>query len=630
MHLRVVTSLLLVGLAGCGAAEEITAEPVLAPLSCGAYEAMAEPVVLGEAMLGTTEGASESRPKEPSCGTGDGPEAIYYVEVDHKVDILWEVVPDFDGVAYIRSSCDGTDDAGALERELACADEAPTLNVESAVYQGADAGTYFLVVDGVTAEDAGDYTATARLREVMDEGEECDTEGVLSRCKRGLGCNPETLTCTQELDCTNITDDDGDGFIDCEDADQCHQDDVCLPGDGLTGDACLDPSDCFANANDPFCWDEVQLGYPGGSCSEFCNLGADDCGLVGTCVDFNLPSGNGLCLQVCASSEECPENYACTLPMMATQPRCTPACTADDQCVTTGFCNDDVGSCAVEDEECADGFDNDGDDRVDCADLDCAADSACMTAIVDACDVAVELVDTVSGDSSTGNSLMSATCTGTGGAKESLHTYLPLADGAVVLTLASATDQGIYVRTECGVPQSEAGCVDAAAGGDLENLVLPVEADMPLTVVVDGFQSAAESGPYTLDATFVALDEQEENGDAAAANVYVDPFVGSIDPAGDEDWIAVTVDEAAISLDVAVSGLRDECFLRMLDSELEIISPDGSSQLAFNDDIAQVNYCSQASMSAPEAGTYYVRVASSVEFDPMGTFVYEVTATVTY
>jgi len=155
-----------------------------------------------------------------------------------------------------------------------------------------------------------------------------------------------------------------------------------------------------------------------------------------------------------------------------------------------------------------------------------------------------------------------------------------------------------------------------------------VEAGVPITVVVDGFASPAEAGPYTLTSTYYVADEVEPNDTLESADTSEVPMAAGIYPEGDQDWVEVVLAGSASSLEAEVEGLSNECPLRLLDSEMEILSSDGT-RLAFNDDIGQTNYCSRAVASSLDAGTYYVRVSGSEVYAPDATFPYVLQVTVT-
>ncbi len=623
--LQLVIAVSIFWAAGCGDNSKGNSDAgpdVMPPLACGNLSLQAMPIEAGVEVSASITGGSLVQPLSAGC-TGGGAEAVYYVQTEGIVDIVWELTPDFDGVAYIRNQCE----AGA---ELSCSDTEGDLGFERAEYLNASPGTYYLFVDGFEANDAGSFRATVRLRTVLGEGAACDPETVLNRCTTGFGCHPESKTCSRETTCEDLRDNDGDSLIDCEDTSSCQTLPVCASGDGATGTPCTTNSDCSASANDPLCWTEIGSGYPAGYCSEFCNLTSNDCGEGFTCVDFRLPSGNGLCFKDCATNEDCSTGYACS-------PRgrsllCQPACTEDAQCPVTGFCNKDNGLCTADSEDCGDSIDSDDDDRVDCEDIDCGGDATCSSGHTNICAAATTATTVTSGDTSDASQLFAGSCVGWGAAWEEVLTYTPgsLDDiGFLLLTLSSTSDQGMYVRTTCSDATSEIACADRGPGGTNEVLSLPAAGGVPVTIVVDGFESSAQAGPYSLNIDYELATEVEGNDDFGTANAHAAPYVAQIAPSSDEDWVSVSVPGPASALAARVVGLNGDCAARSLDSELEIFDTDGVTSLTFNDDISQTNYCSTTTASGLSAGTYFVRVGSSKEFAPFSVFPYQLNVTVT-
>lgn len=304
-----------------------------------------------------------------------------------------------------------------------------------------------------------------------------------------------------EVDCENGMDDDGDGFIDCEDATSCQGTAACKPGATDTGHPCAAATDCKATGGDPFCFDEPTQGFPKGYCSEYCDLTTDDCTSVGAlCVDAKLDSGNGLCVLGCTTVADCPTpGYECR--DVGGQKACLPACTLDSQC--SMFCNSDTGNCSTMDESCANGTDDDADGFTDCEDLDCAA--TCSPMVTMACLAPAAALASNMADTTAGPNLFAATCTG-GGSHEAIYSITPgvLGDvGTLSLVLISATDQGIYVRTACGDGTTELGCSDLQGGGIDESLEVDVKGGVPVTLFVDGFSPGGE-GPFTLTTAFTS------------------------------------------------------------------------------------------------------------------------------
>jgi hypothetical protein len=275
--------------------------------------------------------------------------------------------------------------------------------------------------------------------------------------------------------------------------------------------------------------------------------------------------------------------------------------------------------CARVPEICDDGADNDVDMLTDCEDaVDCGSDAACPLAMI--CGQATPAQASENGDSSTGGGYFAGSCTGGGLAPEALFTYSPSSTGALLLALQSATDQGVYVRSECADPASEIGCLDDNVAGIDEVLVIPVEGGVPLTVFVDA-AGPMEAGPFTLDTTLEPSTEVEPNDTTGAASDYgPQVFVGAVSPEADVDYIAVDLQQPGATLTAEITDFGNgDCANFKLDSVLEVFGPDGTTSLAMNDDTG--NFCSRVEATGLSAGIHYVRV-SAAEDAASPTFAY--------
>lgn len=110
------------------------------------------------------------------------------------------------------------------------------------------------------------------------------------------------------------------------------------------------------------------------------------------------------------------------------------------------------------------------------------------------------------------------------GAPSVLYAYTPGVTGEtgdVTVTIASASDLGLHVRTTCADAATEVYCGDTQAGGTNEVLKFAVDGGVPLTLFVDGFLPGF-SGPFTLDVAYTTavcgngVREGKEACDAAA------------------------------------------------------------------------------------------------------------------
>jgi hypothetical protein len=360
----------------------------------------------------------------------------------------------------------------------------------------------------------------------------------------------------------------------------------------------------------------VAAGPLGMICLQQCDPAAADCLSAQRCVD-------GVCVGGCSTAEDCPDMGNCEPDYL------TCFCTSNAECPTLGNCEPD-GFC-YRPELCDNGFDDEPDGLRDCEDVeDCGA--ACNAQYAAACGAAIAAEQGNVGDTADGSLLFAATCTGHEGAKETIYTYAPsAADALVHVWLDSATDQGLYLRATCADDSvaAELGCRDAVGGGQTENLLYQAAGLEPLYLFVDGNVTFAEpdpAGPFTLGVREVTIAaEQEPNGTRPQANVVGPGRVVSanVGPAGDDDWFSVAVpDGATLWAAVLDSGL-DTCAYGTIDSEIQLLAPDGTTELAYHDDNGTFDYCSSAKAAGLPAGTYYVRVSAAVKAAPETTFAYQ-------
>jgi len=152
-------------------------------------------------------------------------------------------------------------------------------------------------------------------------------------------------------------DDDNDGYLDCDDPMNCQQSKECVPGFFATGVSCFQPNDCQASANDPLCLTDWYFpNFPGGYCSEWCDILAQDCLGDGVCVDLGLPSVHGVCLDGCVADDDCQPGYACVDKGYPSKVCLTPP-----------------------EASCVNGADDDNDHKMDCEDPDCQSKPECAS-----------------------------------------------------------------------------------------------------------------------------------------------------------------------------------------------------------------------------------------------------------
>jgi len=299
----------------------------------------------------------------------------------------------------------------------------------------------------------------------------CDMD---SQCS--VSCNNDVGSCTNTPEvCDNHDDDDAEGFIDCEDAD-CAADTTCQT---TIAGACTDAID--VSAGGPF------TGSTTGGTNAFATVCAS---LFGSYIGggggneriykFTATEAGNLSLDVEATTGSV-DWYV--------RKECDDSTTMVGSCGTEGT----GGSYAVNAGDTLfiyiDGYQGDADFSLDVS----------FAALAPVCAAAITATDGANtGDTTTGTAALSSTCGG--GGKEVVYKYTPAATGMLDLTLASATDQGLHVRTDCLNSASEIGCADVELGGTDETLTVPVTSGTPITIVVDAFGDG-EEGPFTLTLT---------------------------------------------------------------------------------------------------------------------------------
>ncbi|HTJ81614.1 MAG TPA: hypothetical protein VL400_07805 [Polyangiaceae bacterium] len=296
-----------------------------------------------------------------------------------------------------------------------------------------------------------------------------------SQCS--VTCNNDVGSCTQTPEaCDNQSDDDGEGFTDCEDAD-CGADATCQ---ATISGACTGAEDISAG------------GTFTGNTSTGTNAFATVCAsLFGNYLGG--AAGNEKIYKFTAT-----ETGNLTLDVTATTGSVDWYLRTDcaDSTTSLGVCGTETAGAAGFPVKAGDtlylyvdGYMGDADYSVDVSFAALAPVCAAATAVTDGA---------TNGNTTSGSDAMGSSCGG--GGKEQVYTYTPAATGMLDLTLASATDQGLHVRTDCLDGASEIGCADSELGGTDETLSVPVTAGTPITIVVDAY-SPGEEGPFTLTIT---------------------------------------------------------------------------------------------------------------------------------
>jgi len=127
-----------------------------------------------------------------------------------------------------------------------------------------------------------------------------------------------------------------------------------------------------------------------------------------------------------------------------------------------------------------------------------------------------------------------------------------------------------------------------------------------------------------------AATDVEPNDTFATATPFAGPFTGSIGIVDDIDYVSVVVAGPAQTLTVKVhDGGSGDCAAGRLDPTVEIFAPDGTTSLAYADDMATGNWCSRVAATRLAAGTYFVRIDSNPLFAPTDTFIYTLDVSLT-
>jgi|GEM_PF-406207 len=263
---------------------------------------------------------------------------------------------------------------------------------------------------------------------------------------------------------------------------------------------------------------------------------------------------------------------------------------------------------------CADGRDDDGDERVDCGDADCAAEARCSCARDDAGSRLGRAV--FSGTTAGASHRLSASC-GRGAAPERLVRWTAPRAGAYTFDLTgSARDFDTVLavlRGEC--EGAEAACNDDASG--LQSAVrVTVAAGERLTLLIEGKGAATGAFQLNVEAADACPDRDlaSATGDGAASGVIGDTggtFFASCGRSGRDVLLRWRAPAAGTwRFDTAGSGYDTVLHLRDGDC--------AGAELACSDDVAGGGYTSQ--LSAPlREGQVVTVVLSGFNGRPEGT-----------
>jgi hypothetical protein len=239
----------------------------------------------------------------------------------------------------------------------------------------------------------------------LDEGEQCDGANLNAKTCITQGFASGTLACTAACrfdttgceappveDCDDGVDNDGDGDIDCADAD-CASDPACQAGEDC-GNGVLDTGEhCDgANLNGKTC--QTQ-GFAGGTlaCTAACRFDTTGCNPVEDCdngVDDDRDGAIDCADADCASDPACQAGEDCGNGVINAGESCDGSNHGAQTCATLGFtgggtlacnaiCHFNTSGCRMSVSEiCNNGIDDDGNGAIDCFDHACFTDPACL------------------------------------------------------------------------------------------------------------------------------------------------------------------------------------------------------------------------------------------------------------
>jgi len=318
--------------------------------------ACTSPVALacGQSLQGTTAGKSTLFTTYGNC-TPDwneaGGEVAYSLRPGNgqsvTVTVTMGASSDLD-VFMMKSTCGNS---GCNASSVNDAGQAETIQFT------ADGSTYYLLVD--TYANAGNFNIAATCTggtpaENCTNGSDDDGDGRAdcadSDCASAANCQAVSENCT------NDTDDDDDGQVDCDDAD-CRFVTACQTAEEVCGNGVDDDSDLFVDCDDADCNGHAACAS---SPRELCDNDLDDDGDGFTdCDDVD-----------CATASACPIPFE--------------QCTNDRDDDGDGFIDCVDADCRTHSacdsegyEICNNGLDDNGDGRVDCTDTSCLSYYLC-------------------------------------------------------------------------------------------------------------------------------------------------------------------------------------------------------------------------------------------------------------
>lgn len=301
--------------------------------------------------------------------------------------------------------------------------------------------------------------------------------------------------------------------------------------------------------------------------------------------------------------------------------------------------------------QCGDGLDNDGDGAADCADPDCQDEEPCEpncgNGVIDSgedCDAEnLNGFDCTDLDFDGGELRCSSDCT------FDTEGCIELCGNGIIDSEDEECDEGsgnsqepnAFCRVDCTPARCGDNIVDSLfkescddgnnIPGDGCSEFCQLEKE---EICGDGFVSFREqcddgntiNGDGCDQNCFAEVTEIEDNGDFTVANLFVENFIGAINPPDDVDFIIFSVLDIASSstVEIEVWDTQGPPSCNGIDPTLELFDRDGTTSLLFNDDFNGL--CPFISLSGLVPGRYFVAVRS---FQGNSTLGYRLFITVT-
>jgi cysteine-rich repeat protein len=526
----------------------------------------AQDIGAASSVQGTTEGSINV--SDGTCQGLGGNDVVYKLTASQAGTYTFTLSSAVDLGMVVKNDC------GASTQELLCNDKAGPGGQEKASY-AMDAGDMvYVLISSYNSDSAGAFDMQVSFSDVL----------------------PESL-------CTDKTDNDNDTLVDCQDTD-CASDAACAP---VCGNTVKEGTEQCDDGNT----------QPGDGCSSQCQIEivcGDNIKSGGeTCDDGNTVEGDG-CSPTCTVeyAETEPNNTAQTANLYNNTVRwigrIDPSSDVDFITVTLTETSSTLRA-AVHNTSSA---------------TECSMDTLLE---IFAQDTTTRLaLDDDSGPGYCSDVSKTALPAGTYYIRLGSYTRTPYDyQMDVTITPEWCGDRRVTGTEQCDDGNSTAMdgcsptctieiiCGDRVRGG-------AEECDDGNTVEGDGCSPTCQ----------FEMQETESNDSVALANTYGETtrehWRGRIEPATDQDYVAVTLTANTSTLHAEITPVADSaCYYMEIDSMLEIIAPDGTTVVAA-DDNGGVGNCSLVSAQGLAPGVYYIH--TSATGSTLAGFMYDLAITI--